>query len=377
MADRTLIVASEVKWTYMRTRKQYILSAWPEGWRIVFLEPIAFGRSNSFRPRRDGRVTYVTVPFLKAGTTSAPYEALTRTRAGRVVLGAIAWAWSRVMLAAIGAGDSATRAILVANVLAWPAVRGLRRARAVYDMNDDPTGFHAHAPWVGEYARETLSETDAVVACSSGLARRARENGARAAVVVGNGVDARALAGDIAEAPALAALTRPRVGYVGAVAPWFDFALIEAVARAIAPSPLVLVGPVQASVADRFAQVRARCANVVAIGEVPYTEVAAHVQALDVCLIPFVRGPLTDVLNPNKLYEYLARGRTVVTLDYSDDITALGDALYIARTAEEFVDAVRRACDAPREPARLRAIAAANAWQSKAIELERVITQAT
>ena len=45
----------------MRTRKQYLLTAWPPGWRVVFLEPIAFGRPNDFRAREEGNVTYVTL----------------------------------------------------------------------------------------------------------------------------------------------------------------------------------------------------------------------------------------------------------------------------------------------------------------------------
>ncbi len=369
----TLIVVSEVKWRYMRTRKQYLLAAWPAGWRILFLEPIAFGRPNRFTVERDGDVRYVTVPFLKAGTTSKGYEALLATPLGRAAAEAAAWAWTRAALAQLGPGRAAERALVVSNVLAWPQVAGVGRRLAVYDMNDDPLGFHAGAPWITPYARRTLAETDLVVACSTGLARRAQGHGAREVTVIGNGANVAQFAEPQPEPESLRHLPHPRIGYIGAIAPWFDFDLVEQVARAHPDTPVVLVGPAQKTVTDRLEALRARCANVTYVGEVPHTAVAAHAQAIDVCLIPFVRGPLTDVLNPNKLYEYFAAGRSVVSLDYSDDMRAVGDALFLATDAESFVAATTRALAAPRDPAELRALARDHSWAAKAEQYAALI----
>lgn len=370
----TLIVVSEVKWRYMRTRKQYLLAAWPGGWRILFLEPIAFGRPNRFTVERDGDVRYVTVPFLKAGTTSKPYERLLASPAGRAAAEAAAWVWTRAALAQLGPGRAEERALFVSNVLAWPQVAGVGRRVAVYDMNDDPLGFHDGAAWMTSYARRTLAETDLVVACSTGLARRAQANGAREVTVIGNGANVAQFAEPQPEPEALRHLPHPRIGYIGAIAPWFDFDLVERVARAHPTTPVVLVGPAQKTVTEKLAAVRQRCANVTYIGEVPHTDVAAHAQALDVCLIPFVRGPLTDVLNPNKLYEYFAAGRSVVSLDYSDDMRAVGDALFLASDADGFVAATSRALEAPRDAASLRALAQQHSWAAKAAQYAATLT---
>jgi hypothetical protein len=74
-------------------------------------------------------------------------------------------------------------------------------------------------------------------------------------------------------------------------------------------------------------------------------------------------------LNPNKLYEYLAAGRTVVSLDYSPDVERLADAILIARDPGEFVRRVGEALAAPREAAPLRAVAAGHSWDRRAAEL--------
>lgn len=372
---RTLVVLSEVKWRYMRTRKQYLLAAWPPGWRVLFLEPLAFGRANRPWPRRDGAVTYLTVPFPKAGTTSGPYEALARGRIGRAVLDGVAALWTRAALLALGAGRPRDRVLLVANVLAWRAARRIPRRLAAYDMNDDPTAFHAGADWVRERAREALHEIDLVVACSTGLAARAEAQGARDVAVIGNGANVDAFRRAGPEPPALARLGRPRIGYVGAIAPWFDFDLVDRVAAAHPATPVVLVGPAQKAVRERLEALAARRPNVVVTGEVAYEDVPAYVAALDVCLIPFVRSPLTDVLNPNKLYEYFAAGRTVVTLDYSEEIRALDGALYLARDAETFVAAVGRALAVPVDAGRVREIAERNTWAAKAREYAELLAR--
>src|SRR5262245_50638968 len=93
-----LVVLAEVRWGYFRTRKQFLLSRFPERWRIFYAQPPAAGADDPWRPRREGRVTYFTVPFLKTATTSAPYNTLASTTAGRALIewGAERWLSSRL-----------------------------------------------------------------------------------------------------------------------------------------------------------------------------------------------------------------------------------------------------------------------------------------
>src|SRR5262249_31422366 len=97
-----LLVLSEVPWGYFRTRKQFLLSRFPETWRVFFAQPPAAGADDPWEPRREGRVTVFTVPFLKPGTTSPLYNAATSLAAGR---GLIEWGaerYLRRMLARLG-----------------------------------------------------------------------------------------------------------------------------------------------------------------------------------------------------------------------------------------------------------------------------------
>src|SRR5512143_4145366 len=97
-----LVVLSEVRWGYFRTRKQFLLSRFPAPWRVFFAQPPAAGTDDPWTPRREGRVTYFTVPFLKPGTTSPLYNRLTATAPGRALVEGAAEAWLRRRLAALG-----------------------------------------------------------------------------------------------------------------------------------------------------------------------------------------------------------------------------------------------------------------------------------
>ena len=64
-----VVVFSEVKWRYMRTRKRFLLARFPADWPILFLEPLNRTDRSHLRPIRDGRVTVASLPVLKPKTT--------------------------------------------------------------------------------------------------------------------------------------------------------------------------------------------------------------------------------------------------------------------------------------------------------------------
>ena len=98
-----LLVLSEVRWGYFRTRKQFLLARFPAPWRVHFAQPPAAGADDPWEPRQEGRVTVFTVPFLKPGTTSALYNAVSATAVGRAALELGAEVYLQRMLARLGA----------------------------------------------------------------------------------------------------------------------------------------------------------------------------------------------------------------------------------------------------------------------------------
>jgi glycosyltransferase involved in cell wall biosynthesis len=369
-----VVVFSEVKWRYMRTRKGFLIAHFPPDWQILFLEPMNRQAKSHWWPVRDGRVTAATLPVLKPSTTVPLLNRLLGMRIVRGLINLLVWLWTAVLLAGWGRGRP--RVFYLSNVLCTPVARRLRRDLFLYDCNDDPLGFSTSPDWVAPYLDQTLRTADVVVSCSRSLARRLLARVDRSVEVIGNGADVERFAAPVEPSrvdPRIRELTRPRIGYAGAISNWFDFELVGEVAGAHAEVPVVLMGPVAPDQQARAAALRERHPNVVMTGAIPYHDLPHQVGELDVCLIPFRRGGETDVLNPNKLYEYLAAGRTVVTLAYSEDIEAFGEWVRIARSREEFVELVGRALTSPDDPVRQRAVGARHGWDARAAEMVALI----
>ncbi len=366
-----IVVFSEVKWRYMRTRKRFLLTRFPPDWPILFLEPVNRTDANHFRPARDGRVTVVSLPVPKAKTT---IRVLNRLLASALVRGVLTWLvslWVWLLLRT-HAAPSRQRLVYLSNVLFIPVAERMACDLLLYDANDDPLGFPGTPSWVAGYAARTLDRADVVVSCSAALKARLVARGARDVAVIGNGVEIEHFmaALDPARVPApVATAARPRIGYAGAIAEWFDFELVGDVAAAYPAIPVILMGPVAAPVAAAAEALARAHTNVRFTGRVAYEDLPHAVGALDVALIPFRVGPATDVLNPNKLYEYLAAGRTVVSLAYSADVEAFADWVLLARDRRQFVARVGEALAVPRDPAVLRAVAAQHGWDARAREL--------
>ncbi|MEV0017644.1 glycosyltransferase family 4 protein [Streptomyces tendae] len=90
-------------------------------------------------------------------------------------------------------------------------------------------------------------------------------------------------------------------------------------------------------------------------GRIPDAELVRYLSTADVCLSPDPRNPLNDVSTMNKVLEYMAMGRPIVSFDLREARVSAGDAaLYAAANDEtEFAGLVARLLDDPDERARM------------------------
>ena len=363
---RDLVVLSEVRWGYFRTRKQFLLSRFPERWRVWFAQPPGSDGDDPWKPRREGRVTIFTVPFLKPGTRSAPYNAIAATGPGRAAIEWTAARHLRSRLRALGVGPRPV--VMVSNIYAVSALEALEPRFVVYDFNDDPFQFAGTPAWAAPYWPRTLARADLVFAVSEHYRRRLSGETDRPVVPLGNGVEYDHFVRPRPVPADLASLPRPWIGYVGLLSHFLDFDTLEALRLGRRGGTLVLIGP--GSPATEVA-VRALAARegVALLGPRPYDEVPAYMQALDVGVIPFrAQDPFVQGINPNKVYQYLASGRPVVTTPVLD-LDPVSPHLQFAWDPEGMSLAVRRALDAPRQADACRALARPHDWNALAARM--------
>ncbi len=338
-----LVVLSEVRWGYFRTRKQFLLSRFPERWRIFFAQPPAAGADDPWRPRREGRVTYFTVPFLKPGTTSGLYNAVAGLAPGRALIERVAVASLERRLRELGVARDPVA--LVSNIYCPGCLPRLRAQLVCYDFNDSPFQFARVPSWARGYWRRTLDQVDSLFVVSEYYRRRLAAETDKPLTLLGNGVEWDHFASPRPEPPELAALPRPRIGYVGLLSHFLDFESLEALRQARQGGTLVLIGPGSPATDAAVRELAAR-PGVAVLGPRDYADLPAYLQGLDLGVIPFrAKDPYVQGINPNKVYQYLASGLPVVTtplldlpadpphVSFADDPAAMADAARAALAA--------------------------------------------
>jgi len=364
---------SEIKWTYLRTRKQQLITHFPEDWEVLFIESYVFGKKNRFWPRREGRVTYATVPFLKA----TPYPAINKLQSQIGIRWAVtlaAWLWIKALFVITGFATS-NRVVCLSNIYYSDLVGRLARKLTLYDCNDYPAGFSNALPIAQIFFEKTLRMADLVVTVSKNIHEKINLLRSQEVFVIGNGVADEHFMnlGDHKTPEDLATILRPIVLYVGAISDWFDTGLLLKLCTQLPLSSFVLIGPILSqSVREKMKEFPR---NLHWLKEKEYHQLPGYIMAADACIIPFLKNQLTEGLNPNKLYEYLACGKPVVTMDYSSEIGLLEPLIFVAHSHEEFIMQTQRALQSLPDTGALQRIAHENSWKKKSEAFTQLIVE--
>ncbi len=157
-------------------------------------------------------------------------------------------------------------------------------------------------------------------------------------------------------------LTRPIIGYFGAIADWFDVDLLAEVAESRPDYNFVLLGGIFDVDVSRLR----RLPNVKLLGQQPYELMPQYLHNFDVCVIPFKINPITEATDPVKLYEYLSGGKPVVSVNLPE-LAPYREHLYLAHNASDFALQIDRAIseDCPDLADRRKQIARQNTWESR------------
>jgi glycosyltransferase involved in cell wall biosynthesis len=379
-SNMKIIFFSEIKWQYLRTRKQHMLKRFPPEWKILFIEPYTAGRPNSFRRRWEGNVCFATLPYFK-NFPQRWLQLLLSYRVIRAFVIALAALWVEALV--WRSGFRRPNLVMVSNIYAAPLVRWLkspfgfaRGKPVIYDCNDHHLSFALTPPWAERFFRSVCAQADRIVCVSASLAETIPSAHHGKIVIIGNGVEYDKFSGDISPATVMTPFRpRPILLFVGAIYEWIDFDLLAQVAASHPDKMLVLVGPVA-----RFLQTQMekllQVPNVKYLGEVPYDHLPAYLAAADVGLMPFLKTQHTQVLNPGKLYLYLAAGKPVVSTAVSPELMAMTNEIFLAEDAASFVAQIDRALAAAATGVETRRrVAAVNDWQEKTGQMVALIEE--
>jgi polysaccharide pyruvyl transferase CsaB len=241
--------------------------------------------------------------------------------------------------------------------------------RTVYDWIDDLEVFPYDRQLLEKNHARGLAEATVV----GSVAKRLHEKVLAVrpdAVYLPNGVEFERFADGEASLPedkelrAFRESGKPIAGYYGALAEWFDYEMLDAVARARPDWNFLLIGPMYDQ--SLRGQPVLKCANVLWLGPRDYHSLPGYLRLFDVATIPFKINNITLATSPLKLYEYFAGGKAAITTPMPE--CEAYPEVTIVRTAEEFAAALDPAREKGRDPAfreRVRQIGRENSWSER------------
>jgi len=251
----------------------------------------------------------------------------------------------------------------------WPLAKKAREQfgwPVVYDCMDFHAGFSTVRQAMVAQEDELLTEADVVLASSAPLEQQARKK-RDDVLLLRNACDFD----HFAQAPR-AHNARPVVGYYGAIASWFDAALVAELAERRPDWDVLLIGSTYDADLGRLPSLP----NVTLAGEQAYVSIPEWLGRFDVAIIPFKRTPLTDATNPVKVYEMLAGGKPVVSVPIPE-VAAMAPLVRLASSAADFereIEAALREDEGAAETR--RAFAREQTWEQRIALLAPAIAKA-
>lgn len=231
----------------------------------------------------------------------------------------------------------------------------------IYDCMDDHTGFSTNSSNMLSDEKTLITSVDLVLASSKILYEKIKIHSDKAFLLRN--------AGDFelfSKSPTCSSVQdedKVTIGYYGAISEWFDIELICYLANRNPEWNFILIGDTFGCDITKAQGIN----NIKFLGEKPYNELPSYLKHFDVAIIPFYKNELTLATNPVKVYEYLAAGKPVVSVDLPE-LNMMSDVVYLASTREEFEKSITKALkfkDDKNTIDKRKRFAADNSWSSR------------
>ena len=166
---------------------------------------------------------------------------------------------------------------------------------------------------------------------------------------------------------------KPIIGYYGALAKWFDYKLIEQLAKEREDYEIVLIGMDydgsydQSNLKDY--------SNISYLGMIDYKDLINYSRYFDVCIVPFIKNDITDSTSPLKIFEYMALEKPIVTTDINECKNY--ESCLISKDYDEFIRNIDKALNLEVDNKEyfniLRREAEENTWDNRAELIKEAI----
>jgi glycosyltransferase involved in cell wall biosynthesis len=186
---------------------------------------------------------------------------------------------------------------------------------------------------------KNMKIADLVTATSPSMYEYAKNNGAKRVELLTNGVDTELFYPDmdVSELYAQLKIDNPVIGLVATVERWFKLEeIIHAFKEISEKNPKVQFLIIGGSIKTSYYNELVKLVNdlnlngkTIMTGIVPYHKVPMYINLMDIAIIPSIKedAKMKEFYLPNKLFQYLACGKTVLTSPFAEIIKVAENAV--------------------------------------------------
>ena len=367
-----IICFSDIDWDFLWQRHQQLLTRFPKDWNILYVQPSFIGLliKNPIKvlpTQVENNIRIVSLPTMPFIPFSDRFSILLRKINNFLIV-----FWTRFFMKIYNIKNPV---VIIYEPRFSCVVGKLNELLICYEVADDRLEFTQVPRWIKNNIDFLIQKADLVTIASRYLYDKLVKKRRHNIFLVGNGVEVEHFkkARKNVEIPSdICDIKKPIVGYTGAIGEWFDFQLIENILKNYPDFSIVLIGPTFPEQRIEIDRLKKSYTNFYALGKKSYNLLPNFIRAFNVCLIPFKINELTRGVNPNKLYEYLAAGKPVISTALPE-VKKYNETIYVAENYGEFLSYINKALTSAHDLEKFFKIADENTWQEKAKEIMKII----
>ena len=359
-----IIWLSEIKWSYLRTRKQHILSNFDNTDEILFVEPLSFNLKNKFHISIEKNIKYVTIPqvqnsdivFINYLINFLPFKWLLKKI-------------SKFLINNILRKIDFKPDILITSNVFWIdyliEIKNRLGLKIIYDCNDNPLAF-PNSSNKETYFIKTLKYSDKIIIPFKSYINFIPKQYHSKIEIISNGVDSKLILSDNKEQKTANSYVeklkdKDIVMFIGSIDTRLDFDLIEKVVCDLSKMHFLFIGDIKRQVEKSFKQIT-KFKNVYHINSINYNQIGQYLNYAKVCIIPFKRNNLSKFILPNKIFEYSILEKPFILTNFNFELKDLNPDFLIAKDHFEFSKLILEQIDNPMNTQRLKAFASKYEW---------------
>mgnify|MGYP001284482146 CR=1 FL=1 len=361
-----IIWFSEIKWQYLKTRKQQILSRFPNTDEIYFIEPLSSYLNNNFTFKSDRHIRFISIPQFQV-----PINNFLSFLTNNIVFFYFMRFITKIYIFFIRIDPDV---VVISNVYWYWVLRKYRglNKKIIYDCNDNPLAFPKTKKFKKKFFIKTLKVSHRIIIPSQSYKKFIPKEFHKKIISISNGVDYDMFLKKPKELPANTIRnSKPVIMYIGAIDNWFDINLIKETAKKLPNHQIVLIGPASRSMKEKLTSFKK---NILYIPTIPHSEIPSYLSKASVCIIPFIKNDLTNCIMPNKIFEYSAAGKKTILTNFNPDLKEFDNEIDIAINNQDFIKKIVKNCNELPEKKRLVEFSKKYDWKNKSEEFRKVLS---